>query len=131
MADSDSIKEMVHQVAMQAATVVMTAFRDTEPGLQTATTQYQWQNQRQRYGGLILEKPRFNCDMPDRYVKLLNFELEVTNILEIRAYRISDEEKVPVIKNWLGCEGLVLMETFTQEEKEKYIHKGTILIAKQ
>ena len=64
--------------------------------------QNQWGTQRQRHGGLILEKPRFNWDMPGMYVKLLNFKLEVTNILENSAYEISDEEKVPVTKNWLG-----------------------------
>ena len=47
---------------------------------------------RQRYGGPVLEKPKFNWDVQDRYVKLLNFELEVTNILETRAYEISGEE---------------------------------------
>ena len=36
------------------------------------------------------------------YVKLTNFEMEVTNILETRAYKFTVEEKVPVIKNWLG-----------------------------
>ena len=47
------------------------------------------------------------------------FQLEVINILEIRAYEINNEERIPGIKNWLGWEGLLLMETLTQEEKEK------------
>ena len=62
-------------------------------------------------------KPRFNWDALDRHVKLLNCKLEVTNILETRAYKKGDEEKVPIIKNLLVWEGLLLMETFTQEEK--------------
>ena len=32
---------------------------------------------------------------------------------------MSDEENVLVIKNWIGCEGLLLMESFMQEENEE------------
>ena len=40
------------------------------------------------------------------------------SILETKAYKIIDEEKVPVIKDWLGWERLQLIKTFTNEEKE-------------
>ena len=63
-----SIKEIVNQVTVPAATAVMMAFRDTDTGPQLATTPHQWKNQRQRNGGLVLEMPRFNWDVPDRYV---------------------------------------------------------------
>ena len=53
------------------------------------------------------------------YVKLSNFQLEVMNILETRACELNDEETIPVIKNWLAWEGLLLMKNFMQEEKEK------------
>ena len=119
MADSKKVKDIVNQVAMQAATVVMMAFRDTEMGSQPATIPNQWENQRQRNGGLQVEKPRFNLDMPDRHVELLHFQLDVMNILETRAYKIDDEQRTPVIKNWLGWEGLLLMETVKEEEKKK------------
>ena len=69
--DSESIKEIVNQVAVQAATAVIMAFRDTEIGHQPATMPDQSENKRQRNGGLVLEKARFNRDVPDRYVKLL------------------------------------------------------------
>ena len=49
--------------------------------------------QRLRHGGPIIEKPKFSWDAQDRYVELLNFKLEVTNILETGAYKINDEEK--------------------------------------
>ena len=42
MADSESIKEIVNEMAMQEATTVMMAFRDTETGPQPATMQNQW-----------------------------------------------------------------------------------------
>ena len=45
--------------------------------------------------------------------------VEVTNILKTKAYEISDEERIPVIKNQISWEGLLPMEIFTQEENEK------------
>ena len=64
-------------------------------------------------------KPGFNWDTPDRNVELLNFQLEVTNIIETRAYEINDEDRILLIKNWLDEEGLLLMKTFTQKERAK------------
>ena len=46
-------------------------------------------------------------------------KMEVTSILETKAYGLSNEGKVPVIKNWLGKEGMQLIKTFTCEEGEK------------
>ena len=45
--------------------------------------------------------------------------MEMLNILQTKAYEINDEEKVPIIKrNWLGREGLHLIQTCTNSEKE-------------
>ena len=38
MADSEGIKEVICQAAVQAAAVIMVTFRDTETGLCPATT---------------------------------------------------------------------------------------------
>ena len=43
--------------------------------------------------------------------------MEVTNFPETKAYDPTDVEKFPVIKNWLGQEGLQLIKTFMNEEK--------------
>ena len=45
--------------------------------------------------------------------------MEVPSIFETKAYELTDEEKAQVIKNWLVREGLQLIKTFTNEEKEK------------
>ena len=63
--------------------------------------------------------PQCNWDAQNMYMKLLNFKLKVTPIIETRAHEINDEEKVPVVKTWLGSESVLLIETFSQEEKEK------------
>ena len=60
-----------------------------------------------------------HLDAQGRHIKLLNFEMKVMKILEAKAYEITDEEKIPVIKNWLGRRGLQLIKTFTKKGKEK------------
>ena len=41
----------------------------------------------------------------------------VTNILEMKAYGLADEEKVPLTKNCLGGEGLQPIKSFTMKKK--------------
>ena len=82
------------QAIMQTATVVMMAFIDTETGPWPAKMPNQSENQRQRNRGLVLEKHKFILDAPDRYIELLNFQLEVINILETRVFEINDEERI-------------------------------------
>ena len=43
--------------------------------------------------------------------------MEVLNVLETKAYELSEEEIVPVIKNWLGWKDLQLI---TLSPKKKY-----------
>ena len=40
------------------------------------------------------------------------------NILQIKTYKLTAEEKSPVIKNLLGRDGKKLIQTFTNSEKE-------------
>ena len=91
MASSEGIKEIVNQAAVQRAAAVMMAFSDTETGSKLAMILTS-ETHRQRHGGHVIEMPNFNWDMQDRYIKLLNFKLEVTNILETRAYKRSEEK---------------------------------------
>ena len=44
--------------------------------------------------------------MQDRYIDLLNFKMEVSNILETIAYELYEKEKAPWITISLGQEGL-------------------------
>ena len=52
----------------------------------------------------------------DKYAELRNLRFKVKNMLQ--NYRISQAERVPIIKNWLGRQGLQLLELFTQAEQE-------------
>ena len=73
MGDAESIKDIVNQVAVQEATVVMMAFRDTHTRPKLSTMPDQYENEMQKTENFILEKLRW--DVPDSYVELLNFQL--------------------------------------------------------
>ena len=96
----------------------MMALRDVAAGPKLALTASPREAQRKRHVGPALEKPLFNWIAQDRYVELLNCEKKVTNILETKVYELTDEEKVPVIKNHLGQESLQLIKTFRMKRKK-------------
>ena len=60
----------------------------------------------------------------ERSTESLNFEMEFTNILETKAYELTDKEKVPIIRDWLGRESMQLIKTFTNEETKMENCKG-------
>ena len=55
---------------------------------QTTTTSHK-ELQRQRHSILALEKLPFNSDIQDKYVRLMNFKMEVMNILGTRGILIN------------------------------------------
>ena len=65
----------------------------------------------------VVVKLAFNWGAQYRYTELMNFKMEVLNILDIKAYKLSKEEKVQQIKNWLDQKGLQLTQTLTWEKK--------------
>ena len=68
--------------------------------------------------------------MLNKYVELLNFEMEVTNILQMKAQELTGEEYFPIIMNWLGREDYQLIKIFTSvEQKTCKTAKLTIFFA--
>ena len=55
----------------------------------------------QRHCGPALKQLSFNRNASEKYVELLSFEMEATNILQTKTYKLIEEEKIPVIMNWL------------------------------
>ena len=93
-------------MAIQAETVVKMVQRDVNVGPRPATnTASLREAQRQGHGGPAQEKLTFNWNAQDNYVEVLNCEMEVINFLQTKVYALTDEENIPVMKNWLG-EGL-------------------------
>ena len=58
--------------------------------------------------------------MQDRYVELMNFKIEVLNILETKAYELSEEKKVPVIKIFLDLESVQLINFYPDKKREMH-----------
>ena len=52
--------------------------------------------------------------------------MKVMNIFWTKTYKLTWKEKVPIIKNWLGREGLEIIETFTNSRKEAWKTVGVL-----
>ena len=54
----------------------------------------------------------------DKYIELLKFEMEETDILYSTAYELNDEDKVPIIRKLFRREGLKFIPTTMNSKKE-------------
>ena len=63
-----------------------------------------------------MKQPTFDWSAKDKYAKLRNFKLKVKNMFQ--NFNISQAEKVLILKNWLGRQGLQLLETLMEAEQE-------------
>ena len=108
----------ITQAAIYAATMVLRATREENPSAKLHTDRRMpEEHQIQREATPMMSQPVFNLKVPNRYVKLLSFEMEAANVLQTEVYDISEERKVPILKNWLGREGIQFIQTLTQTEK--------------
>ena len=57
----------------------------------------------------ILKQPMFNWRAGDKYEELQIYKLEISSMLQ--NLNVGQRERVSVIKNWLGREGLQLIGT--------------------
>ena len=97
---------IIHVVIQAAMSAVMTQKgEDTGPSIGTNMAN-RGKVHRTRYGRQGLRQAVFDLKAPSKYVELLHFEIEVTIIVQTRVYKLNDEENCPVIKCWLGREGL-------------------------
>ena len=85
-------QRIVTQVAIQAAMVVMMVLRDTEAGPQTTNVVSHRKPHSYRHSGPVLAKPTFNWGVKDRYIEIRNFEIEVLNVLETIACKLSERD---------------------------------------
>ena len=61
--------------------------------------------------GLSLRQLVFKLNANEKYTDLKNFKKDVANIFWPKPYKISDTEKVCIIKHQVGREGLHLIQT--------------------
>ena len=77
---------------VHVATVGMIVAGDANTGPKPTLTPSQREPQRERHGRLVPENPSFNWNAQDRYVNFINFEMEDTNILEMKAYELINKK---------------------------------------
>ena len=99
MVEYEGIHEIINQAPVQSVTGVMMVLWNADVGPNLALTASLREPQRQRHGRLTTEKPSFNWNAQDMYVELLNFEMEVLNILGREAYVLTVDKKIPVARS--------------------------------
>ena len=114
MANSEEMQAAIMQVAIKAATAMVRVMRKADPPAKPHSIR----NTPEECCRPMMSQPAFNWKMPDRYVEVLNFEMEVENVVQAEMYDLSEEGKVPIIKNWLGRERLQFILALTKAEKE-------------
>ena len=71
-----------------------------------------------RTGSPAVKQPTFNLRAADKYQELQHLEIEIKNILTTNTYTTQDNDKIPIIFNWLGREGLQLVQTLNDKKKK-------------
>ena len=120
MVNSEEIKTVIKQAAIKAAKLAVRAMREADPPVEPHTRRSIPEEKHRPKTRPMLSKPVFNWKAPDRYVELLHFAVEVTNMLQAKVYELNEEERVVIIKNWSGRVGLQFMQTLTHVETETW-----------
>ena len=68
-----------------------------------------------KLGSPVLKQPQFNWEATDKYTEWKAFILEVRNVLSM--YNAQEQDKIAMVKNWLGRKGLHYVESLTETEK--------------
>ena len=104
---------MADQTVMNEA-IVKAVAEATRATIQTMVESHQRQDvQGPKLGSPVLKQPQFNWKAADKYTKWKVFILEVRNILS--AYNAHKQEKIAMVKHWLGRKGLHYLESLTGE----------------
>ena len=64
----------------------------------------------------MLRQPQFNWEAAEKYSEWKTFTLEVRNVLFI--YNAQEQDKIALVKNWLGRKGLHYIESLIETEKQ-------------
>ena len=107
MADQTVMNEVIMKAVTEA----------TRATIQTMAEFHQRQEvQGPKLGGPVLKQPQFIWEVADKYTEWKAFILEVRNMLS--TYNAHKQEKITMVKNWLGRKGLHYLEILTEGEKQ-------------
>ena len=89
----------------------------TRAAIQTMVELHQRQEvQGPKLGSPAIKQPQFNWEVANKYTEWKAFMLEVRNMLS--TYNACKQEKITMVKNWLGRKGLHYLESLTGGEKQ-------------
>ena len=100
MPGNEDIQASIIKAAIQAAAVVVRGISEADlPAKAQTRRSIPEEQHRPRQAGPKLGQPAFDWKASHRYVELLHFEIEVSNVLQAEMYDLNDKEKVPIIWN--------------------------------
>ena len=89
----------------------------TRAMIQTMVELHQRQEvQGPKLGGPALKQPQLKWEAADKYTEWKAIVLEVRSVLS--TYNACKQEKITMVKNWLGRKGLHYIESLTEGEKQ-------------
>ena len=105
-------------VAIQATKAVVMALKEADAGPATCANMANAREVlRHRHGGSALRQPAADLKAHDKYMELMNFEMEVVARLQTKAFKLNSDDEVP-IKKILARKGGTAFHTVTNSEKE-------------
>ena len=113
---------MEEQIAMNEA-ITKAVAEATWVKIQTLS---EVQNQRSadqrgpKLGGPVLKQPQFNWEATNKYMEWKAFKLKVRNVLSM--YNAQEQDKITMVKNWLGRKGLHYFKSLTETENMHATH---------
>ena len=108
---------MEDQMAMNEA-IAKAVAEATQVAIQTLSEAQSQRSEDQggpKLGGPVLKQPQFNREATDKYTEWKAFILEVRNVLSM--YNAQEQDKITMVKNWMGRKGLHYLEILTETEK--------------
>ena len=104
MADQTVMSEAIAKAVAEATRIAI----QTMAKMQTQRSESQWGH---KLGSPALKQPQFNWETADKYREWKAFILEVRNVLS--TYKAREQDKIAIVKNWLGRKGLHYIESLT------------------
>ena len=117
---------MEEQMAMNKA-IAKAVAEATQIAIQTLSEVQSQRSEDKRgpkLGSPVLKQPQFNWEATDKYTEWKAFILKVRNVLSM--YNAQEQDKIPMVKNWLGRMGLHFLESLTDRKTCMQHSTGTI-----
>ena len=98
------MSEAITKAVAEATRIVIQTMVETQTQRTTSTTG-------PKLGGPVLKQSNFNWEVANKYMEWKAFILEVRNVLS--TYNAQEQDKIAMVKNWLGRKGLHYIESLT------------------